>query len=120
MLDPAACVAMMTMRRARPRLGAKAFRQMPAPPNTSPTMCDGIFASPERTEPFPGWLAGFVGRGCPSARSTGHWHMVELTGDIVNLFTLPAGSIPVPFDSSEKVWLRARNQLDFRLETAAR
>ena len=34
--------------------------------------------------------------------------MVELTGDIVKLPTLPGGSIPVPFDSSVKVVAGAR------------
>ena len=37
-----------------------------------------------------------------------HGHVIELTGDIVNLLTLPGGSIPVPFDSSVKVVAGAR------------
>ena len=38
-----------------------------------------------------------------SVRADPHGHLIELTGDIVKLLTLPGGSIPVPFDSSVKV-----------------
>ena len=38
-----------------------------------------------------------------TVRDDPHGRVVELTGDIVKLLTLPGGSIPVPFDSSVKV-----------------
>jgi site-specific DNA recombinase len=38
-----------------------------------------------------------------TVRDDPHGHVIELTGDIVKLLTLPGGSIPVPFDSSVKV-----------------
>jgi site-specific DNA recombinase len=38
-----------------------------------------------------------------SVRDDLQGHMVELTGDIVKLITLPGGSVPAPFDSSVKV-----------------
>src|SRR5262249_23981889 len=46
---------------------------------------------------------------CITVRNDPHGHVVELTGDIVNLLTLPGGSIPVPFDSSVKVVAGACN-----------
>jgi DNA invertase Pin-like site-specific DNA recombinase len=44
-----------------------------------------------------------------TVRNDPHGQVVELTGDIVKLLTLPGGSIPVPFDSSVKVVAVARN-----------
>jgi hypothetical protein len=41
-------------------------------------------------------------------------HVIELTGDIVKLLTLPGGSIPVPFDSSVKVVAGARFDRDLK------
>ena len=46
-------------------------------------------------------LRGLIDR--VTVRDDPHGHVVELTGDIVKLLTLPGGSIPVPFDSSVKV-----------------
>jgi site-specific DNA recombinase len=45
-----------------------------------------------------------------TVRHDTHGHVVELTGDIVKLLTLPGGDIPVPFDSSVKVVAEARNR----------
>jgi site-specific DNA recombinase len=46
-------------------------------------------------------LRGLVER--ITVRDDPNGHVIELTGDIVKLLTLPGGSIPVPFDSSVKV-----------------
>jgi site-specific DNA recombinase len=43
-----------------------------------------------------------------TVRDDPNGHVVELTGDIVKLLTLPGGSIPGPFDSSVKVVAGAR------------
>ena len=51
-------------------------------------------------------LRGLIDR--VTVRNDPHGHVVELTGAIVKLLTLPGGSIPVPFDSSVKVVAGAR------------
>src|SRR5262245_21311161 len=60
-------------------------------------------ARPEAAEILRGLIERITIRNDPDG------HVVELTGDIVKLLTLPGGSIPVPFDSSVKVVAGARN-----------
>ena len=36
-------------------------------------------------------------------RTDADGHVIELTGDIVKLVTLPGGEVPAPFESSAKV-----------------
>ena len=62
-------------------------------------------------------LRGLIDR--VTVRNDPHGHVVELTGDIVNLLTLPGGSIPVPSDSSVKVvagarFVQARTSMELR------
>jgi hypothetical protein len=62
-------------------------------------------------------LRGLIDR--ITVRNDPYGHMVELTGDIVKLLTLPGGSIPVPFDSSVKVvagarFIQARTAIELR------
>jgi hypothetical protein len=59
-----------------------------------------------------GILRGLIER--ITVRDDPNGHVVELTGDIVKLLTLPGGSIPGPFDSSVKVVAGARFDRDLK------